>query len=418
MSFVLQNRIPVIYGFSVAGSKQIQHLKDKKLAEELVVDIGSATPARIPRVVYALTACVGVIGSNSLVLGPIAPEVARSLGTAAPSVMMASAAFGLGTAASALFLARHIDRFGAYRVLKCSMGLLAVALLLSAMAPAVVALVAAQLIVGTAAGVALPAIYASAASEALPGHESRTIGIVLTGWTLSMVAGVSLSVVLAELLHWRAVYAAIATLALLALFALRHLGGHDRRAAVSAPTPLSALGLTGIKQLLVVCAAFMTAFYGLYGYLGDYFHRGLGLPIMANSSIALVYGAGFGGAALLNGVVDRMGARRLMPVALISIAGIYLVLAVAGDSMGVVLTLLFLLGLANHFVVNLLILRLTSIDPAQRGTIMGLNSAVTYLGVFGGTSSFGPIYAHHGFSAAACAAMVLTLVAAGVSSWR
>jgi MFS transporter, DHA1 family, inner membrane transport protein len=86
--------------------------------------------------------------------------------------------------------------------------------------------------------------------------------------------------------------------------------------------------------------------------------------------------------------------------------------------MGVVLTLLFLLGLANHFVVNLLILRLTSIDPAQRGTIMGLNSAVTYLGVFAGTSSFGPIYAHHGFAAAACAAMVLTLVAAGVSFWR
>jgi predicted MFS family arabinose efflux permease len=49
---------------------------------------------------------------------------------------------------------------------------------------------------------------------------------------------------------------------------------------------------------------------------------------------------------------------------------------------------------------------------------MGLNSAVTYLGVFAGTSSFGPIYAHHGFAASACAAMVLTLVAAGVSFSR
>src|SRR3990170_4569682 len=102
----------------------------------------------IPALAYLLTGCIAVIGSNSLVLGPIAPAVAASFATSVPAVMIASAAI------------------------------------------------------------------------APPGRESGTIGVVLTGWTLSMVAGVSLSAVLADLLHWRAVFAAVAVLAALALTGL------------------------------------------------------------------------------------------------------------------------------------------------------------------------------------------------------
>lgn len=72
-----------------------------------------SSTARIPPAVFILTAAVTVIGSNSLVLAPIAPEVAATFGVSVQRVMAASAAFGLGTAASALFLARFIDRFGA-----------------------------------------------------------------------------------------------------------------------------------------------------------------------------------------------------------------------------------------------------------------------------------------------------------------
>ncbi|TIU76969.1 MAG: MFS transporter, partial [Mesorhizobium sp.] len=143
----------------------------------------------IPALAYLLTGCIAVIGSNSLVLGPIAPAVAASFTTSVPAVMIASAAFGLGTSASALFLARYIDRLGARRMLQGALLLLAIALLASAAAPTVTTLVAAQLLAGLAAGVAMPAIYASAAVIAPPGRESGTIGVVLTGWTLSMVAG-------------------------------------------------------------------------------------------------------------------------------------------------------------------------------------------------------------------------------------
>ncbi|TIM13163.1 MAG: MFS transporter, partial [Mesorhizobium sp.] len=68
---------------------------------------------------------------------------AASFATSVPAVMIASAAFGLGTSASALFLARYIDRLGARRMLQGALLLLAIALLASAAAPTVTALVAA-----------------------------------------------------------------------------------------------------------------------------------------------------------------------------------------------------------------------------------------------------------------------------------
>ncbi|WNJ81731.1 MFS transporter [Cedecea neteri] len=375
----------------------------------------SLSPAKA---VYVLTGCVGVIGANSMVLGPIAPAVASSIGAGVPTVMMAAAAFGLGTAASALFLARLIDLVGSARMLKFTMMLLGAALLLCAASPSVAVFIAAQLIAGMASGIALPAIYASAAAIAEPGRESRTIGKVLTGWTLSMIAGVSFSVVLTELFSWRAVYVSVSCLAALALIALVRLNMQDRPAAGMAPSPLSALGLPGIKSLLVVCGAFMTAFYGIYAYLGDHLHQDLGLPVTANGGVAIAYGAGFGCAALLSGMVDRFGPKRLMPLVLLVAAIVYLGLAMLGSSLLGVICLLFVLGLVNHLGVNLLIQRLTAIDPAKRGTLMGLNSAVTYLAVFAGSSSYGPLYTDHGFTTVSLVSLGLMIIAVLTCLWR
>jgi predicted MFS family arabinose efflux permease len=367
---------------------------------------------------YLLTGCVGVIGSNSLGLGPIAPEVARSLGSNVPAVMTAAAAFGLGTAASALFLARHIDRLGARRTLQLALSLLAAALVLSALSPNVPVLVASQLIAGIASGVALPAIYSSAAAIAPAGRESRTIGVVLTGWTVSMVAGVSLSAVLAEIVHWRAVFVAIAALAVAAVTMLSFGKYRDVRATESAPLPLEALKIKGTQPLLIACGAFMAAFYGMYGYLGDYLHHSLGQPVSANGLASLVYGLGFGAAALLDSVVDRLGAKRVMPAAFVTAGAVYVGMALFGGSFTALLIAVFLWGLANHFGLNVLIMRLSALDPPRRGTIMGLNSAVTYLAGFVGTVAFGPLHTRFGFAVSAVVAAVLMLIAALAAAWR
>ncbi|RVC09024.1 MFS transporter, partial [Mesorhizobium sp. M7A.F.Ca.CA.002.15.2.1] len=192
----------------------------------------------------------------------------------------------------------------------------------------------------------------------------------------------------------------------------------DTRKAGPAPAPLEALGIPGILPLLVACAAFMTSFYGVYGYLGDHLHVGLGQPVSANGLAALAYGIGFGTAALLDGVIDRLGARRVMPFAYLLVAVVYVAMAATSDSFGLTLTMVAIWGLANHFGLNVLVMRLSALDPSRRGTIMGLNSAVTYLAVFVGTTSFGPLYSNFGFAVCVMVAALLMLIAASAAAWR
>ncbi|APG87234.1 transporter protein (plasmid) [Sinorhizobium americanum CCGM7] len=352
----------------------------------------SADRAPIPPFALVLTASIGVIGSNSLALGPIAPQVSLSLGTGVPAVMTASAAFGLGTAASAVFLGRLIDRHGPRRMLAAALLLLAGALAASAAAPALPLLVAAQLVVGIATGIALPAIYTLASVIAPAGRESETIGLVLTGWTLSMVAGVPLSAAIADYAGWRAVYLVVAGAALTACAAVRR-AAVRQAAAGHATSPLAALGVPGATPLLIACAAFMAAFYGVYAFIGDHLHGGLGLPLSANGPVAASYGLGFGCAAFLDRLIDRVGAARLLPLIFLCVAGVYIAMSAASGSYPALLAVVFLWGLANHFGLNVLIMRLTALDPARRGAIMGLNSGVTYLALFVGTLGFGAVYA-------------------------
>ncbi len=369
-------------------------------------DILSARP-RIPPLAFALTGCIGVIGSNSLALGPIAPEVAASLGAGVPAVMTASAAFGLGTAGSAVFLGRLIDRHGPARMLAAALLALAAGLAGSALAPSLGLLVAGQLLVGIAAGVALPSIYTLASVIAPPGRESETIGLVLTGWTLSMIGGVPLSAAIADFAGWRSVYVVVAAATLLACAAVRFSGAPEAPRGVVAASPLTALAIGGVRPLLISCAAFMASFYGVYAYLGDHLHSALGLPVSANGIVAASYGLGFGGAALLDRFIDRFGAGRLLPFIFLAVAMVYLAMALVCDSYGTMLGIVFLWGLANHFGLNVLIMRLTALDPDRRGAIMGLNSGVTYLALFAGTIGLGAVYS-------ATAFFVLPLVAAGL----
>ncbi|MGH6948665.1 MAG: MFS transporter [Kiloniellales bacterium] len=367
----------------------------------------------------ALTSCVALFGSNSLVLSPISPDIAADYGTSVRFVMTAAAAYGFGTAAGALFLARYIDRWGALRVLTWALGLFALALAASSLAPAPLLLTAAQALAGLAAGISLPAIYAHAAQVAAPGRESKTIGFVLTGWTISMVVGVSLSAAIADLLHWRAIFGLLSGLAVVtaAILALGNRSVATLDGAL-APSPWKAARIPGVARLLLVCTAFMISFYGVYGYLGDHLQSSLAVSTSAAGLVTLAYGIGFGLAAFFDGALDRFQSARTMPLAYLAVMVAYLAIALASGSYLALLCAVVLWGLLNHFGLNLLIVRLTAIDPAQRGTIMGLNSTVTYLAVFAGTLGFGPVYSAGGLPLAAYLAAGLCAAAALLAAVR
>lgn len=376
----------------------------------------------IPSIVWTLTGCIGLIGSNSLALGPIAPAMADVLGTSVQTVMIASAAFGLGTAGGALALGQLIDRIGPQRMLAITMLLMVLGFAGAAVAVGPEMLIAAQFGLGIAAGVALPAIYTLAAVSGSSGHESRTLGIVLTGWTLSMVGGVPLSALIADTLGWRAFYFILAGAALIAAGGLARRTGM-KGAAGGLQTPLSALTVKGVLPLLAICGCFMGSFYGVYAYLGDHLHAELGMPVSANGLATILYGIGFGAAVLLDRFIDAHIARPLLlSILMVLVTAVFLLIfALSGSFVGL-LVLMAVWGLANHLGLNVLIMRLTSLDPRQRGAIMGLNSAVTYLALFAGTISLGEVYDSLGFRAVVLCAVGLMLAGVTISlfaaRWR
>lgn len=377
---------------------------------------GSSQDSSLEVIVIVLTASVGTVGANSLALGPIAPALAVSYESDVVTIMRAGAAYGLGTAVGALGLSPLIDLFGTRRALLCALVCVAMAFAFSAGATDVSWFILAQALAGLAAGLALPAAYAYAAQIAPAGRESAILGRVLVGWTLSLVIGVSLSALVADLFGWRWVYVIFTCLTVVVLVMLTRIrasvGGKGAEPArsngrsigerlTSVTWPHATLHIPGVFSLLLICFAYMMAFYGVYGYIGSHVTDSLGMPVKANGLIALAYGVGFGIAAFGDRVIDQLGVSRVLPWAFSALAVTYGLLALGAPSMHALIAISLIWGLMNHFGLNLIVAGLSAINVEKRGAILGAYSAATYLAASAGTLLFGSLYAVSGFPAIA-----------------
>ncbi|MFY3078710.1 MFS transporter [Achromobacter xylosoxidans] len=381
-------------------------------------------PARrqpLPPAIPALMFAVSVVGSNGLALSPILADVARSFASTPLTVSTAISAYGAATAASAFLLAARIDRWGIRRSLLIAMAVLIGALLLSAGAPHWIVLTLAQAVAGAAAGVILPAAYGSASLVAAAGQETRALGRVISGWSVSLVAGVPLSALISDAIGWRATYGVLALCAAVALAGLRKLP--ERRGAHVAPPRLSRLlaplSYRDVPVLLLGCLAFSSAFYGVYAFLADHVRTLLALSAGQVGFIAFAYGAGFLLAGLAGApLIERLGPRRALPLALAALSAVYLALLPAAHALVAVLALAVLWGAASQLSLNLLVLLLSRARPEERGAVLGLNTCTTYLGASVGTAVAGTLYTHAGFeSLGLVAAAALALAAIGLH-WR
>lgn len=375
----------------------------------------------LPPAIPALMFAVSVVGSNGLALSPILADVARSFASTPLTVSTAISAYGAATAASAFLLAARIDRWGIRRSLLIAMAVLIGALLLSAGAPHWIVLTLAQAVAGAAAGVILPAAYGSASLVAAAGQETRALGRVISGWSVSLVAGVPLSALISDAIGWRATYGVLALCAAVALAGLRKLP--ERRGAHVAPPRLSCLlaplSYRDVPVLLLGCLAFSSAFYGVYAFLADHVRTLLALSAGQVGFIAFAYGAGFLLAGLAGApLIERLGPRRALPLALAALSAVYLALLPAAHALVAVLALAVLWGAASQLSLNLLVLLLSRARPEERGAVLGLNTCTTYLGASVGTAVAGTLYTHAGFeSLGLVAAAALALAALGLH-WR
>lgn len=341
---------------------------------------------------------VAVIGSNSLVLSPILTDVAADLQTTSVTVACSIAAYGGATALSALFLGFTIDRLGARTVLLVGGLCLTFTMIGSALATSWVMLALAQAIAGLAAGVMLPAIYAVATTTGSVEEGARMLGRVLTGWSVSLIAGVPLSALIAERFGWQTSFLCLSALVAASLVGFWAMPRQDSDARPQqAKNPFKVLALRGIIPLLLAQFLFMTAFYGTYAFFGDHLRTSLGLSAGMAGLVVLFYGIGFGIAAVADGIVDKVGPLRVLPFAMAFVAMAYVIMPFMATSLAGAFLAALIWGFANHFVLNVIVLRLSRIGGKQRGAVLGLNSAITYIGALVGALFLGALYGNLGF---------------------
>lgn len=358
-------------------------------------------------------AAVATVGANGLLLGPMLTEVGTSLGAIPASVAWAMSAYGGGTAMSALFLAPFIDRIGERRALLVGMMVLFVAMLASAGAGAISMLGAAQFLAGLGAGIVLPASYAMATLLATPGKESTTLGRVLLGWSLSLVAGVPIGAFIAEHVHWRACYLLLAVIAVAVGLLARCFPEQKSRphAAVGGTSVLSVIRMPGVLPMLIIALVFTGSFYGVYAFVTREAQLVLAVSTGRAGSVVFAFGTGFAIAALASHILDRRGTRFLFPSILLANGAVYALMIPAMTSFPGILALAVIWGVFNHLCLNTIVLLLTRISPVARGALLGLNSSTTYLGLSLGTGLAGRIYPLAGFSTLALTASVLHILA-------
>ncbi len=193
--------------------------------------VAAATPAAsagpatgiAPSLVLLLASAAGFSVASLYYSQPMLGVLGADIAASDQAVGLVPTLTQLGYALGILLLAPLGDRFDRRRIILIKAAVLAVALLLSGLAPGIGWLLGASLAVGLMATLAQDVVPA-AATLAPAEHRGRVVGTVMTGLLLGILLSRVVSGFVAEHFGWRAVYVAAAgAVALLGVAAWRGL---------------------------------------------------------------------------------------------------------------------------------------------------------------------------------------------------
>lgn len=371
-----------------------------------------------------LMAGIAAVGIQALMLSPVLPDIIKGLATTPSRIGIAVGAYGFGVAAAALLAAPRMGRWRKGRAIRNAFAVLAAGLLLCALAPFWQALAVGQFIAGLACGVIIPTTYAFTGDIAPEAERSQAVGRVLTGWSLAMVAGVPLAAALAHYVGWRGAFATVAAVSALMFLLLFSAPAGEARPAQQTRYA----DIFGVPRVIIGYAAtfaYMIGFYQTYTFIGDHVRHLSERGVLVAAVIPLTYGLGFGAAMLFDRHIDRIGASKVLPVALAVVGINYVVLPPATEYWMVAMLYPALWGVANHICMTSLVSFMGGLSTEHRSGIMGLFTFVTYASVGLAGFIYGAVYEKSGFApvsyaAAAGALIVAALTAAVLRSrrWR
>lgn len=322
-----------------------------------------------------------------MIMMPLGPSFTRLFGITDAQFGLLVSAYTLAAGASGLVASTYIDRFERKRLLLVLYSLFGLATLACGLAAGYASLMAARVAAGIFGGV-LSALAQTIVGDVIPfERRGRAMGVVMTAFSVSTVAGVPLGLWIAAHLDWHAPFFGIALLCALfvlgAAFTLPRLAGHLAQPGGPRHSPLGGLrqvlGDTNHLKAFALSALMMFAGFTVIPYITLYMQANAGLSAQQIPYIYLCGGVvTLFTARLFGRMTDRRGKvqtfRLLAFAAMFPIVGITLVgrwplWQVLGMST------LFFMCMSGRMIPGMALLT-SAAQPSLRGTFMTLNASV------------------------------------------
>ena len=319
-----------------------------------------------------------------MIMMPLGPILIQAFGISTHQFGLLVASYSFSAAASGLLAATFIDRFERKRLLLVAFALFGLATLACGLAPGYASLLVARGLAGAFGGV-LGALVQTMVGDVIPYvRRAKAGGTVAAAFSISTIAGVPLSLWLANLFTWRAPFVFIALLAAaFMLLGLRVLPELRHHVSAEKPHPFAAIGDVlrdpNHARALLFSALIIFSGFTVIPYITLYTVNNIGI---AQSDIPWIYLAG-GAATLLTArrighwadVHGKVAVYRI--VALMATVPLLAITHLTAMPMACWLigTTLFFVLVSGRMIPAMTIIT-SAAQPRLRGTFMSLNGTV------------------------------------------
>ncbi|MBS1142991.1 MAG: transporter [Proteobacteria bacterium] len=323
-----------------------------------------------------------------MIMMPLGPILMAAFGIGTHEFGLLVAAYSFSAAVSGILAATFVDQFERKRLVLIIFGLFGVATLACGLAPGYSTLILARGLAGVFGGI-MGAMVQTMVADAIPfSRRARASGVVSSAFSISTIAGVPLSLWLANHLGWRAPFVFIAALTVVFLIVglrflpeLHHHLSAEKRAHLLSAT-FDVLADHNHLRALLFSSLIIFSGFTVIPYITVYAVSNVGI---AQSDIPIIYL--FGGAAtfisarLIGHWADKHGKvevyRRVALLAMVPT----LVLTHAGvvPLWGwLIISTSFFVLISGRMIPAMAIIA-SSAQPQLRGTFMSLNATVQSL---------------------------------------
>ena len=350
---------------------------------------------------------------------PVIPQIAQSLNVTPTTAALLSTGFTLPYALVQPVLGALADMFSKTRLIAICMLTLGLTTLACAIAPTFEMLMGLRVVAGLAAGGIFPIALAVAADQVPVAQRQVAIGRLLFAAMTGNLLGASGAGVIGDLIGWRAIFVATATLDLVALaFAIpgfRRMGENPGRFDLSTLGPNYRAIFSNPLAKYCFGAVFLEAvfMFGVFPHMATLLHT----EGETRASIAGIVIAGFG----IGGVIYTLSVSQLL-----AYIGVQRLMAAGGMAMGFCLGVIalrapwqvefvnfLLLGFGFYLLHGCIQVYVTELAPSARGSAVAAHSFFFFLG-----QALGPVVYGIGFSNIGIVPMLLSgTVVLAVTGW-